>query len=88
MRRKDREIVDRESMESVIRRASVCHLGMCEGESPYIVPLCFGYYDGVLYFHSAREGRKLDALRRNGRVCFEISVDQGIVISGDPATGR
>lgn len=34
MRRKNREIVDREGMESVIRKASVCHLAMCEGKSP------------------------------------------------------
>lgn len=84
MRRKDREIVDREGIESVIRKASVCHLAMCDGESPYVVPLCFGYDDGLLYFHSAGEGRKLEALRKNDRVCFEISVDQEIMISGDP----
>lgn len=84
MRRKDREIVDREGIESVICKASVCHLAMCEGGSPYVVPLCFGYDDGFLYFHSAGEGRKLEALRKNDRVCFELSVDRGIVISGDP----
>jgi nitroimidazol reductase NimA-like FMN-containing flavoprotein (pyridoxamine 5'-phosphate oxidase superfamily) len=84
MRRKDREIVDRKGMESVIRKASVCHLAMCDGGSPYVVPLCFGYEDGTLYFHSAAEGRKLEVLRRNDRVCFEISVDHEIMILGDP----
>ncbi len=84
MRRKDREIVNREGIESVIRKAFVCHLAMCEGASPYVVPLCFGYDNGILYFHSAGEGRKLEALRQNDRVCFELSVDQEIVMSGDP----
>ncbi len=64
MRRKDREIVGLEGIESVIRKASICHLAMCDGKSPYVVPLCFGYDDGVLYFHSAGEGRKLDALEK------------------------
>jgi len=46
---------------------------------PYVVPLCFGYEDGTLYFHAALEGRKMDMLRKNDRVCFEFDVDAEIV---------
>jgi nitroimidazol reductase NimA-like FMN-containing flavoprotein (pyridoxamine 5'-phosphate oxidase superfamily) len=46
---------------------------------PYIVPVCFGYDDGTLYFHSATAGRKLDVLRKNNAVCVEFDVDCEVV---------
>ena len=79
MRRKDREITSRAEIESIIRKATVCRLAMVDGEAPYIVPMSFGYAGECLYFHSAREGRKLDILRRNDRVCFEFDIDQQVV---------
>lgn len=45
---------------------------MIDDGEPYVVPLNFGYADGVLYFHSAIEGRKIDAIRKNPRVCFTM----------------
>jgi len=50
MRRKDREIEDRAELESIIGSATVCRLAMSEDDRPYIVPLCFGYKDGNLYY--------------------------------------
>ena len=81
MRRKEKEITDRTLIESIIRRSSVCRLALSEDNRPYIVPLCFGYEDNTLYFHSAREGRKLDILRKNNNVCFELDIDHEIVRS-------
>jgi nitroimidazol reductase NimA-like FMN-containing flavoprotein (pyridoxamine 5'-phosphate oxidase superfamily) len=81
MRRKEKEITDKTGVESVIRKATVCRLAFSEDDRPYIVPLCFGYRDNTLYFHSAREGRKLDILKKNDRVCFEMDVDQELVES-------
>jgi len=79
MRRKDREIEDCAELESIIGAASVCRLAMSEDNRPYIVPLCFGYKDGNLYFHSAGEGKKLDVLRVNSCVCFEMDIDYELV---------
>jgi nitroimidazol reductase NimA-like FMN-containing flavoprotein (pyridoxamine 5'-phosphate oxidase superfamily) len=76
MRRKDQEINDIATIEEIIRKAQVCRLGLSENGQPYIVPLCFGYKDNTLYFHSAREGKKLEILRKNNNVCFEIDIDQ------------
>ena len=75
MRRKDREITDRAKIESIIHKASICRLAMMDDNEPYIVPLCFGYRDMTLYFHSAKKGKKLDLLKMNNRVCFEIDID-------------
>ena len=83
MRRKEKEISDKTIMESIILRSSVCRLALSEDGRPYIVPLCFGYKDNTLYFHSAREGKKLDILRKNKRVCFEFDIDHEIVEADD-----
>jgi uncharacterized protein len=84
MRRKDREIKSKEDIESVIRKSLVCRLGMADENGPYIVPLSFGYADGCLFFHSAKEGRKLNMLRKNNKVCFEFDM-AGEMVKGDKA---
>ncbi len=53
MRWKDREISDESGIEAIINKAVVCRLGIVNGNTPYVVPLCFGYHDNKLYFHSA-----------------------------------
>ena len=75
MRRKEREIPDKSEIESIIRKCLVCRLGMIDEGLPYIVPLCFGYHKGALFFHSAKKGRKIEILKQNNRVCFEFDIN-------------
>ena len=72
MRRKEKEITDISEIESIIRDSLVCRLGLADNGTPYIVPLCFGFKDNSLYFHSAKVGRKIEILKRNNEVCFEF----------------
>ena len=81
MRRNDRGITDRKDIDGIIRRCRVCHLAMCDGSQPYVVPLSFGYDGRFLYFHTAREGRKIDIIKRNNRVCFEFDILHDIITS-------
>jgi nitroimidazol reductase NimA-like FMN-containing flavoprotein (pyridoxamine 5'-phosphate oxidase superfamily) len=74
---------DRNIIESIIRRASVCRIALSDDGQPYVVPVCFGYADNTLYFHSASSGKKLDILERNNAVCLEFDVDHEIVRSED-----
>jgi nitroimidazol reductase NimA-like FMN-containing flavoprotein (pyridoxamine 5'-phosphate oxidase superfamily) len=78
MRRKKQEITDKNEIEAIIRKSLVCRLGLADEGRPYIVPLCFGYQDDTLYFHSAREGKKLDILKKNNKVCFEFDINTEI----------
>jgi len=83
MRRKEREVTDLDSIEEILLKCRTCHLAMADGGAPYVVPLSFGYRftekdELELFFHSAHEGKKLDILRKNSRVCFEIS-DEGVL---------
>ena len=75
MRRKDKEIAARAEIEAIIGRSLVCRLALADENRPYIVPLCFGYKDNSLYFHSAGKGKKLDILKKNNWVCFEFDID-------------
>jgi len=79
MRRSTREIKDKKELESIIQRAQVCRIGLSEDNVPYVVPMNFGYKDNCLYFHCAKAGKKIDVIRQNNKVCFEMDIDQTIV---------
>ena len=83
MRRKDREVTDREKIVEILDNAHILHLAMFDGEYPYNVPLHYGYefVNGTLtlYMHCAREGHKLDCLRANPNVCFALDCDIELV---------
>lgn len=49
---------------------------------PYITPVNYVYTGDTIFIHSAFKGRKLENLRRNNRVCFEISSDEKLYVSG------
>jgi nitroimidazol reductase NimA-like FMN-containing flavoprotein (pyridoxamine 5'-phosphate oxidase superfamily) len=86
MRRKEQEITDRATLESILQRATVCRLGLAVAGEPYVVPVSFGYGDGCLYVHSSPEGRKVEMIRQNPRVCFEVDVDEELVRKGAPCS--
>jgi nitroimidazol reductase NimA-like FMN-containing flavoprotein (pyridoxamine 5'-phosphate oxidase superfamily) len=72
MRRSDREITGRERIDEIIQGCEVCHLGMAAGNEPYVVPVSFGYDGRFVYFHSAREGKKIDLITANPSVCVQF----------------
>ncbi|MBW2599540.1 MAG: pyridoxamine 5'-phosphate oxidase family protein [Deltaproteobacteria bacterium] len=81
MRRKDKEITDRDVIDSIIKESTVCRLGLSEENQPYIVPLSFGYDGSALFFHGALDGKKMDILKKNNNVCFELESDFSVVES-------
>ncbi len=79
MRRADRQIANRSEIDEIIRGCEVCRLGFAAGGAPYVVPVAFGYDGGSLYFHTARKGKKIDCIRENPRVCFEMDRDVQLI---------
>lgn len=79
MRRKDREVTDFMKISDIISRCTCCRIGFYDDGEVYIVPLNFGYKikDNVytFYFHGAKEGRKIDLIRKNPKVGFEMDTD-------------
>jgi len=89
MRRKDREVTDIGEIEEILQKCMTCHMAMVDDNTPYVVPLSYGYsiLDGnvlELYFHSALEGKKLEVLKRDSNVCFAISHEGEPIYSDNP----
>ncbi|UTC43711.1 pyridoxamine 5'-phosphate oxidase family protein [Treponema sp. OMZ 857] len=87
MRRSDREVTDCQQIYAIIEKAKVVHIGMIDNDHPYVVPMQYGFIftDGrlTLYVHCAKEGRKLDILKKNPCVFIELETDVAIVSGGD-----
>ena len=77
MRRKDREVTDRELISGMLDMTEILHIAVKSEPFPYIVPVNFGYeWSGdelVFYFHSARAGRKLELMRSDPRVAVNAA---------------
>jgi len=86
MRRKDRELNLKDDIQEIIKLGDVCRVAMFAGEYPYIIPLNYGYEWSEqlkLYFHSATEGRKVDLLKLNNNVGFEIDINHELVTADE-----
>jgi uncharacterized protein len=84
MRKKDREIKDAKELEEILQKADVCRIAFAVDGTPYIVTMNFGYSwkdNLTLYFHCAKEGKKLELMKRNNKVCFEMDTDHELVQS-------
>lgn len=83
MRRKDREISKINELLDIMGECRVCRIATQDEEGLYIVPLNFGYqYDSghlVLYFHSAKEGRKVNAFQKSPQAAFEMDCGHRLV---------
>lgn len=79
MRRKDRQITAKEDISYVFEKADACRIAFAVNNIPYIVCMNYGFeWEGewpVLYFHCAREGKKLEQMRENNYVCFQLDTD-------------
>ena len=79
MTKREFQITDQTEIRRILGAAKVLHLGMAVNNEPYVVPMNYGHTleDGklVLYLHSAVRGRKLDMLRQNPNVFFELNTD-------------
>ena len=74
--RRSRQQLSQEMCEAVLARGTSGVLAVLGDEGyPYAVPLSYLYTEGKIYFHCAREGHKLDAIRRCPQVSFCV-VDQ------------
>jgi nitroimidazol reductase NimA-like FMN-containing flavoprotein (pyridoxamine 5'-phosphate oxidase superfamily) len=82
VRRRDKEVVDLAAVLDVLARGEVARVAMTDADGgPYVVPVSYaalppsGGEPLRILVHGAREGRKIDALRKDPRVCVEVSVD-------------
>jgi uncharacterized protein len=84
MRRKEKEITESSQIKAILERGKMCRLAFFDEEFPYMVPLCYGYDGNAIWFHGFNGGKKMECLRNNPRVCFEVEEDIEIVENPDP----
>ena len=77
--RREREVTDLGRICEILDKSKIVHIGMVDGDEPYVVPMNYGYTmeDGKLtiYLHGAKWGRKLDVMRANPTVFFSLECD-------------
>ncbi len=83
MRKKNQEIRDEQILEEMLSQATICRVAMTDQEAPYLLAFNYGYRNRVIYIHSATAGKKIDLLRENPRVCFEIESKSELVKGGN-----
>jgi len=72
IRRKERIMNSTAEMELLLKTAAVGRMALSTPQGPYLVALNHLYLDGDIYFHSAMQGRKVEALQLDPRVCFMV----------------
>jgi len=73
------EITDMNQITEILDKCLIVHVGMADGDEPYVVPMNYGYTmeDGklTLYIHGNTVGKKLDIMRKNPKVFIEMNCD-------------
>lgn len=77
--RREKLITDIDTVIEILEKSKVLHLGLVDGDEPYVVPMNYGYTmdDGklTLWLHGATQGRKYDIIKKNPKVFFEMECD-------------
>ena len=77
--RREKQIADTNEIREILDKSKVLHLGLADGDMPYVVPMNYGYTMEneklTLWLHGATQGRKLDIMRVNPKVFFSIECD-------------
>lgn len=80
MRRKDKEIIDCHLIERILAEAHIIRLAMVDEDEPYLVAMNYAYIDGYLYMHSAKEGSKIEILKKNNKVAFQTEIGVELIL--------
>ena len=75
MRRSQCEIIERGQIKEILKRCRIGRMATIGADGyPYITPVNYVYWQEAIYFHCAHKGEKMDNLRRDPRVCFEVDI--------------
>lgn len=83
MRRSDKEITDLETIHAIVRGCEVCRLGLAVESEPYVVPVSFGFNGESVFFHTAKNGKKIDMMTANPWVCVQFERNVKLVTDDD-----
>ena len=79
MRRK-KQLLSEEETIKILKSCTSGVLGvMGDDDYPYTVPMSYAYVDGKLFMHSAKEGHKVDGIKKNDKVTFSVICKDTVV---------
>lgn len=74
------KLEEQDYIEEIISRSDISYVGMVDSQNtPYVIPMNFGYREGVIYLHSGPTGHSIDILEHNNNVCITFSIDHELV---------
>lgn len=80
MKRGDKEVTSRKWIMEVLEKGVWMEFAMAGNDGwPYIVPLNYGFGEDFIIIHGAIEGKKIDLLRENNKVAFNLTIDTEII---------
>ena len=78
--RRKKQLLPEETAEEMLKRNTSGTLALLgDDDYPYAVPLSYVYLNGKLYFHSAKNGHKIDAVRNYEKASFCV-IDQDQIV--------
>ncbi|MBQ7453862.1 MAG: pyridoxamine 5'-phosphate oxidase family protein [Selenomonadaceae bacterium] len=73
-------VISNETAEKILREGEFGVLALSGDEGyPYAVPINYAFDDGKIYFHSAKTGHKLDAIRNNDKASFCVVARHDVI---------
>ncbi len=87
MRRKQCEITDKTEIDKILASTRIGRLATIGQDGyPYITPVNYVLLQETIFFHCSLQGEKLDNIKRNARVCFEVDIPLAYLDTGyDPS---
>jgi nitroimidazol reductase NimA-like FMN-containing flavoprotein (pyridoxamine 5'-phosphate oxidase superfamily) len=81
LRRSDKQLNDSDEIEQLLASVRIMTVACCLKNEPYLFTVDFVWEPQTrqLWFHSATEGRKMDILKANPRVCVTVVEDRGYI---------
>lgn len=85
MRRSDREVTDVNEIYEIMEKSEIVEIALNDEDGyPYVIPMNFGFAvkNGVpvIYLHGAKDGKKLDLIRRDNRCAFTMSTSHELIL--------
>lgn len=78
--RRGRQALCPEECEKILQEGTSGVLSVIGDDGwPYGVPLSYVWQDGAIYFHCAKAGHKLDAIRKDDRVSFCVVAQDQVI---------
>jgi nitroimidazol reductase NimA-like FMN-containing flavoprotein (pyridoxamine 5'-phosphate oxidase superfamily) len=80
-RHPERARYDRETVFSILDEALICHLGIVDGGTPFVLPTMYARAGEVIYVHGAPASRMLKTARSGIDLCLTVTLLDGLVMA-------